>query len=76
MLSQNNRGGLDWEMFSSFRRFLNQSISTAVLTRALYSASVEDLATVFCLTDFQETRLEQINKILLVVEVQSSRLSV
>jgi hypothetical protein len=43
---------------NSVRRDLSQHTSAAVLAKALYSASVDDLATARCLEDFQEMRLE------------------
>ncbi|EOY32309.1 Uncharacterized protein TCM_040048 [Theobroma cacao] len=57
MLSQCKIGVEEEETCSSLRRFLIHISSAVVLAIALYSASVEDLATDLCLDDFQDTGL-------------------
>jgi hypothetical protein len=56
MLSHQRRGAAGREIPSSRRRDWSHFSSAAALARALYSASVLDLAIVACLRQFQEIR--------------------
>ena len=50
----------------------SQSISLVVEAKALYSASIEDQATVVCFLDFQETRDSPRNMQKHVTDLQES----
>ena len=56
-------------MPKSFNRFTNYISSHVALAIDLHSASVEDLAIVFCFFDFQETKESPIKTQKLVVDL-------
>ncbi|CAL0335062.1 unnamed protein product [Lupinus luteus] len=62
LLSQNMVTGLECLIFKSRNRKVSHCASQAAIARALYSASKEDLETVFCFLLFQETRALPIKK--------------
>jgi len=57
MLSHHKRGGGETGKPSSKSREVSQDISTAVLAKALYSASVLERVIVACFLQLQEIRL-------------------
>ena len=57
-LSQSNIGGEFRDRLSSWNRDNNQMVSEAAFARALYSASVDDLATTRCYFELQDIGLE------------------
>jgi hypothetical protein len=60
------------ETWSSLRRLTSHMISEVVVATALYSASVDDLATVLCFLDSHEMGLGPRKIIYANVEVRSS----
>ena len=58
MLSQKRDGVRVVRRPSSWRRFLTHEISAAAFASALYSVSVDERETVFCLDERQEMMLD------------------
>lgn len=58
VLSQYNFGVIELDTQSSCSKFWTHAISVAALARALYSASVEECETDFCLLERQDIILE------------------
>lgn len=73
-LSHSRRGGSTTGTLSSWRRFLSHINSVVAVATTLYSASVEDLATVHCFLDNHDIGLPPKKIMYAEVDVLSSQL--